>query len=195
MFGWPSGGYTPLHPYARLAGRARRRRSAARAERAIASDCSLTPQNGVAWPTARRHAARMDRSPSDTDPFDRLPPRVGPPANRRSGQATAWADRDPPGTLMRRLRDAAAMRHHGPRTVEVYQWWARRFVRFHDLRHPAALGASDIAALLSELAVRGAVSASTQNQARAALGFLYAHVLQMRVDPPRTRGPREASWD
>ena len=96
---------------------------------------------------------------------------------------------------MRRLRDAAAMRHHGPRTVEVYQWWARRFVRFHDLRHPAALGASDIAALLSELAVRGAVSASTQNQARAALGFLYAHVLQMRVDPPRTRGPREASWD
>jgi site-specific recombinase XerD len=55
--------------------------------------------------------------------------------------------------------------------------WARRFVRFHDLRHPAQLAEPEINAFLTHLAVEGHVSASTQNQALSALLFLYRHVL------------------
>ena len=65
-----------------------------------------------------------------------------------------------------------------PRTVEAYLGWVRRFVGFHGGRHPLATGAAGVEAFLSHLASTGQVSASTQNQALAALLFLYASVLQ-----------------
>lgn len=79
--------------------------------------------------------------------------------------------------LLDRVRDALAMRHYSPRTREAYVGWIKRFIRFHGRRHPAELGAGEVAAFLSDLAVRGRVSASTRNQALAALTFLYSEVL------------------
>ena len=76
-----------------------------------------------------------------------------------------------------RLRERLATRHYSPRTIEAYTSWAQRYVAFHNNRHPAQMGATEVAAFLSSLAVDGRVSASTQNQALAALLFLYGEVL------------------
>jgi integron integrase len=78
---------------------------------------------------------------------------------------------------VRRLRTALRTRHYSRRTEEAYVAWARRYVRFHGLRHPRELGADALERFLSWLAVRGRVSAATQNQARSALVFLYGTVL------------------
>jgi len=69
------------------------------------------------------------------------------------------------------------VRHYSPRTEATYVHWIKRYIRFHDKRHPAAMGSREIAEFTSHLARRG-VSASTQNQALAALMFLYRHVLK-----------------
>lgn len=79
--------------------------------------------------------------------------------------------------LLDRLRAAMRIRHYSPRTEAAYIGWVRRFVRYHGLRHPNELGPDAIAAFLTHLATDGKVSASTQNQALAALLFLYAHVI------------------
>jgi integron integrase len=68
------------------------------------------------------------------------------------------------------------------RTEDAYVAWARRFVLFHGKRHPQEMGAPQIAAFLTDLAVRLGVSASTQNQALAALLFLYRVVLGREID-------------
>ncbi len=83
---------------------------------------------------------------------------------------------DPP-RLLDRVRTALRSKHYSPRTEDAYVGWIRRFIRFHDLRHPIELGEAEINAYLSDLAVRGRVSASTQSQALAALLFLYRDVL------------------
>lgn len=88
---------------------------------------------------------------------------------------------DRPLTLIGQLRRAMRLRRYSPRTEEAYVGWVRRFVRFHGMRHPRDLEAADVRAFLSDLAVRGRVSASTQNQARAALYFLYGEVLRQRL--------------
>jgi integron integrase len=75
------------------------------------------------------------------------------------------------------VRRTLRERRFSQRTEEVYVQWIRRFIVFHGRRHPRELGADDVAAFLSNLAVEGGMSASTQNQARAALIFLYDHVL------------------
>ncbi len=64
---------------------------------------------------------------------------------------------------MRRLRTALRTRHYSRRTEEAYVAWTRRYVRFHGLRHPRDLGPDALARFLSWLAVRGRVSAATQN--------------------------------
>src|SRR2546428_764331 len=79
--------------------------------------------------------------------------------------------------LLGDLRGALRVRHYSPRTEEVYVGWVRRFVRANGVRHPAELGPREVGAFLSELAVRGNVSASTQMQALAALLFLYREIL------------------
>src|SRR5216117_1392256 len=73
------------------------------------------------------------------------------------------------------------VRHYSRRTERVYVRWIRRYVRFCGLRHPLELGEADLARFLSSLAVEQGVSASTQNQAIAALLFLYREVLGVRV--------------
>lgn len=98
-----------------------------------------------------------------------------------SSSSPAFPVDDRPLTLIGQLRRAMRLRRYSARTEEAYVGWVRRFVRFHGMRHPRFLEAADVRAFLSDLAVRGRVSASTQNQARAALLFLYGEVLRSRL--------------
>ena len=83
----------------------------------------------------------------------------------------------PPTTLLGAVREAVRVRHYSLRTERAYVHWIRRFVVFHGRRHPRELGAEAVTAFLSSLANVGRVAAATQNQALAALLFLYRHVL------------------
>jgi integron integrase len=87
----------------------------------------------------------------------------------------------PPG-LLQRYREELQVRHYARRTVKTYEQWLRRFLRFHRMRHPREMGAAEINAFLNHLAVDLQVSASTQNQALAALLFLYRDLLERDVD-------------
>jgi integron integrase len=88
--------------------------------------------------------------------------------------------------LLDRLRAALRVRHYSVRTEEAYVAWVRRFILFHNKRHPLEMGSAEINAFLTHLAVAGRVGASTQNQASCALLFLYRKVLD--VDPGRLAG-------
>ena len=79
--------------------------------------------------------------------------------------------------LIQRYREELQARHDARRTVATYEQWLRRFLRFHRMRHPRQMGEAEINAFLSHLATEERVSASTQNQALAALLFLYRTVL------------------
>jgi len=91
-----------------------------------------------------------------------------------------------PPRLLDRVRAACRLRHYSLRTEEAYVAWIKRFILFHHKRHPLDMGAAEINAFLTDLAVAGHVSASTQNQAFSALLFLYQKVLD--VDPGRIAG-------
>lgn len=73
------------------------------------------------------------------------------------------------------------LRRFSPRTETAYLGWMRRYHEFHGRRNPANLGAEHVTAFLNELATRGHVAASTQNQALAALLFRYRDVLDIRL--------------
>ena len=79
--------------------------------------------------------------------------------------------------LLDRMRAEIRLRHYSIRTEETYVDWARRFILFHGKRHPSEMGAEEIRDFLSHLASERNVSASTQNQAKSALLFLYKEVL------------------
>jgi integron integrase len=80
------------------------------------------------------------------------------------------------------VRARIRAKHYSPRTEEAYVGWIRRYVRFHASKHPRQMGAVEVTAFLSSLAVAGGVAASTQNQALSALVFLYAEVLDAPFD-------------
>jgi site-specific recombinase XerD len=107
----------------------------------------------------------------DLDPVNRIP------ASHLSGPA----DPSCRFRLLEQLRSRLRTRHYSPHTEAAYVDWVRRYVLFHDRRHPRTMGAREIAAFLSHLAIERHVSASTQNQALAALLFLYRHVLSSDV--------------
>ncbi len=81
--------------------------------------------------------------------------------------------------LLAQVREQIRLKHYSIRTEHVYCEWVKRFIRFHLYRHPAEMGAAEVEAFLTDLAVRRNVSASTQNQALAALLFLYKQVLKL----------------
>lgn len=83
--------------------------------------------------------------------------------------------------LLDQLRGAIRVRHYSIRTEEAYVDWVKRYIFFHNKRHPKEMGANEIAAFLSYLAIERGVSASTQNQARSALLFLYREVLAIEI--------------
>jgi integron integrase len=78
-------------------------------------------------------------------------------------------------------RDKIRTRHLAYRTEQAYLQWMRRFVRFHGYRHPREMGAAEVEAFLTHLAVTAHVSASTQNQAMQAILFLYRQVLEIEL--------------
>ena len=81
--------------------------------------------------------------------------------------------------LLDQVRQILRMRHYSLRTEEAYCQWIRRFILFHNKRHPAKMGGDEITQFLSHLALKRRVSASTQNQALAGLLFLYRQVLEI----------------
>jgi integron integrase len=78
-------------------------------------------------------------------------------------------------------REKMRTRHLSLRTEQAYLQWLRRYVAFHDRRHPRELGAPEVEQFLTHLAVHRKVSAATQNQALQALLFLYRHVLEIEL--------------
>src|SRR3989442_927097 len=72
-------------------------------------------------------------------------------------------------------------RHYSLRTEDTYVQWIKRFILFHDKRHPQTMGAAEVQAFLTDLAVTQHVAASTQNQALSALLFLYKEVLRQEI--------------
>jgi site-specific recombinase XerD len=80
--------------------------------------------------------------------------------------------------LLEQVRDLVRTRHYSYRTEEAYLNWIRRYILFHSKRHPAEMGAPEVSEFLTHLAVKRNVAASTQNQALAALLFLYRNVLK-----------------
>jgi integron integrase len=89
----------------------------------------------------------------------------------------------PQRRLLDRVRDAIRARHYSLRTEEAYVGWIRRYILFHNKRHPQEMGEREINAFLTHLAVALRVGASTQNQALAALLFLYRRVLEKEIGP------------
>ena len=81
--------------------------------------------------------------------------------------------------LMTRVRSAIRLKHYSPRTEKAYVSWILKYIKYHDTRHPATMAQDEVTAFLSHLAVKRQVSPSTQNQALAALLFLYRDVLQI----------------
>ena len=86
-----------------------------------------------------------------------------------------------PPKLIDLVRDRLRVKHYSIRTEQVYVDWIRRYIFFNDKRHPKDMGAEDVEAFLTHLAVAGKVSASTQNQAKSALLFLYREVLDLQL--------------
>jgi integron integrase len=88
---------------------------------------------------------------------------------------------NPKAKLLDQVREVMRFRHYSIRTEEAYIHWVKRFIFFHNRRHPREMGAAEIRAFLTHLAVNRNVACSTQNQALNALVFLYRAVL--RIEP------------
>src|SRR5690348_16645667 len=86
-----------------------------------------------------------------------------------------------PLRLLDAVRAELRVRRYSYRTEQAYVDWIHRFVVFHDKRHPKELGGPEVAKFLSYLAIERNVSAATQNQALAALLFLYKRVLNVKL--------------
>ena len=95
--------------------------------------------------------------------------------------------------VLDQLRERIRYLHYSIRTEEVYVYWVRSFIRFHDRRHPATLGAEEVEGFLSWLANTRHVAASTHKQALSALLFFYGKVLALdlpwmkEIGRPRTK--------
>ncbi len=100
---------------------------------------------------------------------------------REPGSAGLDARPVRPGQLLDDVRTALRVRHYSRRTEKSYVGWIRRFILFHGKTHPREMGSREVTAFLADLAERGRVSASTQNQALSALLFLYRVVLETQL--------------
>jgi integron integrase len=96
--------------------------------------------------------------------------------------------------LLEQVRAAVRTRHYSIRTEEAYLRWIREYILFFEKRHPAELGAADVSAFVSHLAVERKVAASTQSQALSTLLFLYREVLALPIgwvdDVERAKKPK-----
>jgi len=83
--------------------------------------------------------------------------------------------------LVDQVRDVIRRKHFSIRTEQSYVDWIRRFILFHNKRHPREMAEAEVTEFLSHLARDGRVAASTQNQALSALLFLYKQVLKQEI--------------
>ena len=90
----------------------------------------------------------------------------------------------PPQKLLDQVSDAIRTKHYSLRTEKTYKDWIKRYILFHNKRHPKEMGVSEVQAFITHLAMHGNVSASTQNQALSAILFLYRHVLHIELEFP-----------
>ena len=88
---------------------------------------------------------------------------------------------NPKARLLDQVREVMRLKHYSLRTEQTYIQWIKRFIFFHQQRHPREMGAPEVKAFLTDLAVRHRVAASTQNQGLNALVFLYQKVLDMSL--------------
>ena len=99
-----------------------------------------------------------------------------------------------PKKLLDQVREAIQVKHYSIRTEQAYVNWIKRYILFHNKRHPREMGAAEIEAFLTYLAVDQNVAASTQNQALSALIFLYRQVLKQdmagSIDSVRAKRPK-----
>jgi integron integrase len=86
-----------------------------------------------------------------------------------------------PPKLLDQVRDRLRVKHYSIRTEHTYVDWIKRYILFHGKRHPKDMAARDVEAFLTHLAVQGRVAASTQNQAKSAILFLYREVLEIQL--------------
>lgn len=112
-------------------------------------------------------AGFLCKETSDSDPYR--------PGN--DSRLLCSAHQKQPPKLLDQLREALRARHYSPRTENTYCQWVKRYIFFHNVRHPADMAGAEINAFLTDLAVKHKVSASTQTQALSALLFLYRYVL------------------
>lgn len=83
--------------------------------------------------------------------------------------------------LLNNVRNVMRVRHYSYETEKIYIYWIKQFIYFHNITHPAEMGAAEVEAFLTHLAVEKNVTASTQNQALFALLFLYKEVLKVNL--------------
>ena len=99
-----------------------------------------------------------------------------------------------PRKLLDQVRDLIRLKHYSYRTEQTYVYWIRRYILFHNKRHPAEMGGAELEAFLTHLATVDNVAASTQNQALNAVVFLYRQVLKqdlgMEINAVRAKRPR-----
>jgi len=130
------------------------------------------------WNIAREHTFRRRKKPRSvfTNTF-------GTP---RAADVRMSKDRNAAGPtklrLLERVREVLAVKHYSAKTAYAYVGWIRRYIIFHGRRHPSELGSAAVESFLSNLATAGEVSASTQNQALAAILFLYSEVLGQELE-------------
>ena len=86
-----------------------------------------------------------------------------------------------PPKLLEQVRAVIRLRHYSIRTEQAYTDWIKRFILFHQKKHPREMGGAEVEQFLTHLAVEGRVAASTQNQALSALLFLYKEVLNIEL--------------
>ena len=98
-----------------------------------------------------------------------------------SNRPSPQSDKPKP-KLLDQVREASRARHYSRRTEKTYVDWIKRFIFFHNKRHPLEMGEPEINQFLTDLAVNKKVSASTQNQALSAILFLYQHVLKKPLE-------------
>ena len=91
------------------------------------------------------------------------------------------------------VRDRTRVKHYSIRTETQYAQWVRRFILFHGKRHPLEMGAREVEAFLSHLAVDAKVAAATQNQALSALLFQYREVLGVTLPWLDNVNPRQTA--
>ena len=95
--------------------------------------------------------------------------------------------------LVDQVHNAIRVKHYSLRTEEAYWHWIKKFILFHNKRHPNEMAEAEVSQFLSYLANDRNVTASTQNQALSALLFLYKVVLKKPLDwiqgVPRAKRP------